>query len=438
MKKTSLSVIILLISAMIISSCDGPTTGNGDDPQNPATPTGQEVDVMPKSSKRGVSFSFTNIMDLPLLSPYISWDYNWGNTPTEDAALWFDTNEMDFCPMCWNGSYSKDRIRAYVAAHPNTKYLLAFNEPNLTDQANMTPAQAAALWPDVVALAKELNLKLVSPAMNYGTLSGYSNPIKWLDDFFAQPGVSIDDIYAISIHCYMSSPNAVQNYVKMFAKYNKPVWLTEFCAWDPVPGSVETQKDYMCAVLNFLESEPLVERYAWFIPRSSASVDKAPYMQLLTHDWPPVLTPLGEMYCYFSPMDTTVWLKATRPILAHEYTKLKNTSMTLRPSNDSVALTQAGYPGLMITNFAAGQEISYQVYLPTNANQLTLRYCGYSNSICEVLIDGQSANFIDMPRNGSSDQWIIATTTIPIKAGCHTITLSLFSGSCSLSAFEIK
>ena len=159
MKKTSLSVIILLISAMIISSCDGPTTGNGDDPQTPATPTGQVVDVMPKSSKRGVSFSFTNIMDLPLLSPYISWDYNWGNTPTEDAALWFDTNEMDFCPMCWNGSYSKDRIRAFVAAHPNTKYLLAFNEPNLTDQANMTPAQAAALWPDVVALAKELNLK---------------------------------------------------------------------------------------------------------------------------------------------------------------------------------------------------------------------------------------------------------------------------------------
>lgn len=438
MKKTSLSVIILLIFAMIISSCDGPNNGNGNNTQNPPTPTGQVVDVMPKSSKRGVSFSFTNIMDLPLLSPYISWDYNWGNTPTEDAAIWFDANEMDFCPMCWNGNYSKDRIRAYVAAHPNTKYLLAFNEPNLTDQANMTPAQAAALWPDVVALAKELNLKLVSPAMNYGTLSGYSNPIKWLDDFFAQPGVSIDDIYAISIHCYMSSPNAVQNYVKMFAKYNKPVWLTEFCAWDPVPGNVEVQKDYMCAVLNFLESEPLVERYAWFIPRSSAGVDKAPYMQLLTHDWPPVLTPLGEMYCHLSPMDTTVWLKATRPILAHEYAKLKNTFMTLRPSNDSIALTQAGYPGLMITNFAAGQEISYQVYLPADANQLTLRYCGYSNSICEVLIDGQSANFIDMPRNGSSDQWITATTTIPIKAGCHTITLSLFSGSCSLSALEIK
>ena len=81
---------------------------------------------MPKSAKRGVAFSFTQATDLPLLSPYISWDYNWGNTPTDEAALWFDANEMDFCPMCWNGNYSADRIRAFVAAHPKTKYLLAF------------------------------------------------------------------------------------------------------------------------------------------------------------------------------------------------------------------------------------------------------------------------------------------------------------------------
>ena len=174
------------------------------------------VDAMPKSAKRGVAFSFTQVTDLPLMSPYISWDYNWGNTPSNDAAMWFDANEMDFCPMCWNGNYSTDKIRAFVAAHPNTKYLLAFNEPNLTDQANMTPSKAAELWPPVVALAKELKLKLVSPAMNYGTLAGYSDPIKWLDEFFAQPNVDINDIYAISIHCYMSSASAVQGYVEKF------------------------------------------------------------------------------------------------------------------------------------------------------------------------------------------------------------------------------
>ena len=341
--------------------------------------------------------------------------------------------------MCWNGNYSADRIRAFVAAHPKTKYLLAFNEPNLTDQARMTPAEAAALWPPVVALAKELNLKLVSPAMNYGTLPGYSDPVKWLDEFFEQPNVSIKDIYAISIHCYMSSSSGVQGFVEKFEKYNKPIWLTEFCAWDPVPGSVNTQMDYMCAVLNYLESNPKVERYAWFIPRRQYK-DKgtAPYMELLTYDYPADLTELGKMYCWFSPMDKSVWLKATRPILAHEYVSVANNSMPLRPSTDTEVLKQAGRDGLMITNFAAGQQLTYQVYLPQDVSQITLRYCGYANSICEVLVDGQSKNFVEMPRNGSTSEWTGSSVSLPVKAGCHTITLSLFSGSCYLSAFKLQ
>lgn len=406
---------------------------------NEPTPTGKGVDQLPKSSKRGVAFSFTQISDLPLLSPYISWDYNWGPAPTDNAALWFDANEMDFCPMCWNGKFDANRIRAYVTAHPKTKYLLAFNEPNLTDQANMTPQQAAELWPPVVALAKELNLKLISPAMNYGTLSGYSDPIKWLDEFFAQPNVSLKDVYAISVHCYMASASAVQNFIERFEKYNKPIWLTEFCAWDPVPGSVSTQMDYMCAALNYLETAKSVERYAWFIPRQSGKmVDTPPYMQLLNHDDPSTLTDLGKMYCYFSPMNEKVWLNANRPIYAGEYTKVANNSLPLRPCTDKEVERQVGREGLMVTNFAAGQAIDYQLYLPANTKEVTLRYCGYANSICELLIDGQSANFINMPRNGSSTEWATATIAQPIKAGKHTITLSLFSGSCSLSAIQIQ
>ena len=423
--------IIFATVVLLFAACQPPETPSPSDEMN-------VVDVMPKSAKRGVAFSFTQVTDLPLMSPYISWDYNWGNTPSNDAAMWFDANEMDFCPMCWNGNYNADAIRAFVAAHPNTKYLLGFNEPNLTDQANMTPSKAAELWPPVVALAKELNLKLVSPAMNYGTLAGYSDPIKWLDEFFAQPNVDIHDIYAISIHCYMSSASAVQGYVEKFEKYNKPIWMTEFCAWDPVPGSVTTQMDYMCAVLNYLEANPKVERYAWFIPRSGNKVDSPPYMQLLTHDYPADLTDLGKMYCWFSPMDKSVWLRANRPILASEYVAVANNAMPLRPSTDTAVLQQVGGKGLMITNFAAGQEIDYQLYLPAGSKEITLRYCGYSNSICEVLVDGVSQNYIDMPRNGSSTEWIVAKAPLSISEGKHTVTLKLFSGSCYLSAFEIK
>lgn len=421
----------LLAAAIILFAACNP---EGNNPSN----TKDVVNVMPKSAKRGVAFSFTQITDLPLLSPYVSWDYNWGNTPLEEAASWFDANEMDYCPMCWNGNYSADKIRAFVKAHPKTKYLLAFNEPNLTDQANMTPAQAAAIWSPVVALAKELNLKLVSPAMNYGTLAGYNDPIKWLDEFFAQPGVSIDDIDAIAIHCYMSSPSAVQGFIEKFEKYNKPIWMTEFCAWDPEPSGYPTQMDYMCAVLHYMETRPSVERYAWFMPRMSGKVESVPYNQLLDHEYPANLTDLGKMYCYFSPMNKSVWLRANRAILASEYVRVTNNSMPLRPSTDSLALQAAGQDGLMITNFAAGQEIDYQLYLPADAKEITLRYCGYSNSICEVLVDGESQNYIDMPRNGSTTEWVEAKTSLLAQEGKHTITLKLQSGSCYLSSLTIK
>ena len=44
--------------------------------------------------------------------------------------------------MAWNGAYSAARIRAWLDAHPESRYLLGFNEPNFYDQARMTPAEA--------------------------------------------------------------------------------------------------------------------------------------------------------------------------------------------------------------------------------------------------------------------------------------------------------
>ncbi|MBQ7530823.1 MAG: glycoside hydrolase family protein [Paludibacteraceae bacterium] len=427
MARYNLIVIVLLL---VLAAC------NGNNPEQ-----GRVADAMSKSAKRGVAFNFQNLEDLPLLSPYISWDYNWGNTPSDNAALWFDTNEMDYCPMCWNGSYNADKIREYVKAHPSTKYLLAFNEPNLTDQARMTPKEAAAIWPHVVALAKELNLKLVSPAMNYGTLSGYSNPITWLDEFLTQPEVSSSDIYAISIHCYMASAGGLKGFVEMFEKYDKPIWLTEFCAWDPVPGSIEVQMNYMCNALNYLEQHASVERYAWFIPRTNKPVDSAPYMQLLTHDDTPELTDLGKMYTRFSTFDKSVALNAERFIHAGEYMATSENSLQVRPSTDTYATAHAGREGLMVSNLPIGLSVTYQIYVPWSSenNVISLRYCGYSNSICELQLDNQSPVYVDMPRNGSTTEWIVAHTPVMrISQGMHTLTIKLQSGSCYISGFEVN
>ncbi len=340
--------------------------------------------------------------------------------------------------MCWNGSYNANKIRAYVAAHPNTKYLLGFNEPNLTDQANMTPAQAAAIWPPVVALARELNLKLVSPAMNYGTLAGYSDPVKWLDEFFAQPGVSIDDIDAISVHCYMASASALQGYIEKFRKYNKPVWLTEFCAWDPKPSSAEVQMDYMCAALHYLENEPLVERYAWFIPRYT-SKNNDPHMQLITNEIPGELTDAGKLYCGFSTFDRETYLN-TEWIPAGSYCAISGATPNLRPTTDT-HLSGLDWP-LMIKNIAPGMTQEYKVVLTKETAHFLIRTAGYTDALVRVFVDNEEVVTTTVARTGGSDNWTTTSCALseaqqPSK-GCHTVRLEWLSGNILFSAFSFK
>ena len=397
----------LLCAAFFFISCEG------------SSPTLDHPSTMQKSAKRGVSFNFTNIQDLPLLSPAISWSYNWANDQNSTSALWFDTNAMDFCPMCWNGSYSADKIRQYVQQHPNTKYLLGFNEPNLTDQCNMTPAQAAGPWQEVVALAKELNLKLISPAMNYGTLAGYHDPIKWFDEFFALPNVSLDDIHAIAIHCYMASPSAVKDYIKKFEKYGKPIWMTEFCAWDPVPSNVEKQMDYMCSVLNHMEQNPHVERYAWFMPRTSGKVDSPPYMQLLTHGSPVELTPLGQIFTQFSSFDKNAYLALDKGVGAHQYIALKDESISLRVTDNNQ---------LYIQSFMQGQWIDYQTNVQSK-QPLQIQYASIVNSQVCISIDDVAQAIVDLPKTSDLQTITTLTTTVIPPFGNHTLRLEALKGT---------
>lgn len=406
---------------------------------NPTEPAMQKSGAhMVRSEKRGVAFNFNQVSDLPLLSPYIAWDYNWGNSTNENAALWFDANDIEYCPMCWNGNYDTNKIRAYVAAHPKTKYLLAFNEPNLTDQANMTPAKAAELWLPVVALAKELHLKLVAPAMNYGTLAGYSDPIKWLDEFFEQPNVNIKDIDAISVHCYMASPSAVQGFIERFRKYNKPVWLTEFCAWDPKPASDQVQMDYMCAVLHYLENEPLVERYAWFIPRYT-NKNNDPHMQLITNELPGELTDAGKLYCGFSTFDTETYL-TTEWIPAGSYCALEGTTPNIRPNTDT-QVSDLELP-LMIQNISAGMKQEYRVCLNNQASVFRIRTAGYTDAMLRVYVDGNEVTTTTIARTGGGNNWTTTSCPLPTaqqpKGGMHKVELEWLSGNILFSAFSLQ
>lgn len=391
---------------------------------------------MHKSAKRGVSYSFGIIEDMQLLSPIISWTYNWGpdisGTNAQTITAWMEMDEVEFCPMAWNGNYNKSRIATWTNAHRSTtRYLLAFNEPNLTDQARMTPSEAAALWPELKSFAESYGLKIVSPAMNYGTLSGYSDPIKWLDEFFAQPGVSLDDVSAIAIHCYMGSPSAVKGYIQRFEKYGKPIWMTEFCGWDDVISSAEVQKNYMCDVINYMEMSPLVERYAWFIPRAGEATTAYPYKQLLTKTSPYQLTELGEIFGALSSFDKTVWFDASKLVPANLYAGLANSTIYIRPTTD----TEGQW---MLTAFKEGQRVDWQVAATQPMQTVQLRYATPITSEGVLYIDGEPLAKLNFTRTGSNNDWQMLTYDVTLNAGYHTVSIEMISGSICFNGFNWK
>lgn len=424
-------VVNIIIGAvcLFLSACTKTSNEPTPVPEQEYTPS-----EMQKSLKRGVAFGKGDCPwydeDLSLMSPALSWSYNWSEQPQDEViSAWFDANKMDYCPMAWNGNYNANRLRNYVATHPGCKYLLAFNEPNLKDQARMTPQQAAAQWPALKALAQELNLQLVSPAMNYGTLEGYSDPIKWLDEFFACDGVSVDDVSAMAVHCYMATPGALKSYVERFAKYNKPVWVTEFCAWEAYAiHSEEDQIRYMCEVLHYMEQSSLVERYAWFIPRAKTGY---PYMQLLTDEKPIQLTNAGKVYCGISSMDTTAWLDGLKEVSAADYIQLSSDAIQVRPSSRS--------NHLMLYSLSAGQKVSYQICLTKEVSTMTIHYSSpYTTSQVLLYHNDALQTMVDLPKTEEASGWGSVDVPVSFAKGDHVVRIGGYEGDANIDGFIFK
>lgn len=401
-----------------------------------------KVTSMPRSPKRGVSYSFAlPDIDMPLLGNHISWFYNWGTAISDDLNTIAKQYEVDYFPMAWNGAFNADNIRAYKAANPNCEYILAFNEPNLTDQANMTPTQAAAEWPKLKNLATELNLKIVSPAMNYGTLANYSDPIVWLDEFFTL--VPLEDIDAIAIHCYMGNASSLKSYVERFKKYGKPIWMTEFCAWENFIVNATAQMNFMSEAIQYMEQEPMVARYAWFIPRTSGAVDSYPYMQLLTKSDPFELTPLGKVFNNISSCNKAIYAKSDEIIEAEYFTSSNISDMIGQPGFSTPAhLHPTSDPnggGLEICDFYGTKWFDYQIELTkTQTYTFILRYAARENAVLRLSVDGAQAIDLPLPSTGADTQWLTLRQELQLTEGKHTLRIEPQNGYFSINWLKIK
>lgn len=383
-----------------------------------------------KSKKRGLAYGYHSEADIAAISKGITWWYNWSHQPESKVAMVYQNYGMDFVPMTWNGSFNEAGLRAYYSTHPDSKYLLGFNEPNFRTQANMTPKQAAAVWPRLEKIAQDFDLKIIGPAVNYADQPvsedgvPFTDPIAYLDAFFAAcPDCQVD---YIAVHNYMCYAGALSSDIERYKKYKKPIWLTEFACWDQTAITLAMQKDYMMGAIDYLESEPTIFRYSWFTGRMGT---RYPYLELFSAQ-SGQLTELGQLYVNFNPIhDPNSYNPIPGRLEAESYSSMSG--IQIEATQDVSGIANVGWidPNDWLEfNVEVPMEEEYTVYFRIASNAATTLELRENNLTLKTL---------QIPSSGGWQNWRTLKTTVPLTAGKHKLRIFTNKGQFNLNWIEL-
>jgi RNA polymerase sigma factor (sigma-70 family) len=223
----------------------------------PATPAAPAAVA---SAKKGVgAWSFSGATQA-LAESGASWYYTWSATPGVTGPP-----GPQFVPMIWGSAdVTASTLSQVKQEGPD---LLGFNEPDMSSQSNMTPAQALSLWPQLMATGMQLG----SPAV----ADGGATPGGWLDQFMSGARARGYRVNFITLHWYgadfdtAAAVSQLQSYLQaVYARYHLPIWLTEFALANfgasPQTPTPQQQAAFVTAAAGMLQGLSFVQRYAWF------------------------------------------------------------------------------------------------------------------------------------------------------------------------------
>lgn len=212
-------------------------------------------------TKKGIAVSTDMGCNLNPENLNVGWYYNWGTTPFTYTGY----ENIEYVPMVWgdkNASLINNKIN--TAINQGYKYILGFNEPDFTNQANMSVEQAVSLWP--YFMNKDIHVG--SPASAFWP----SISTSWFQPFMTQIKNSNMDVDFIAVHCYPDGWNGGKSMADWFLEeivdktwemYHKPIWITEFST----SGSGITNEGTAAFIENLLpglDEREYVERYSFF------------------------------------------------------------------------------------------------------------------------------------------------------------------------------
>ena len=169
-------------------------------------------------------------------------------------------SRIEYVPKLWGlGDHIQNwESNAEKAILSGTAHLLAFNEPDVDSQANLTVPAAVAGYLDYMQPFSG-KVELGSPAITNG---GGNMGLGWLKNFLSRCSSCTIDF--VAIHWYNGGDaGAFKDYVVQAHEDGgyRPVWITEFQG----PGSEEEEITFLEEVLPWLDSQDYVHRYAYFM-----------------------------------------------------------------------------------------------------------------------------------------------------------------------------
>jgi lysophospholipase L1-like esterase len=234
------------------------------------------------ATKKGIGVWNELLANDPIRAVHASWYYNWSPEPVPRTPT-----GVEFVPMLWGWSPGEQARNLAKLKESGAKHFLGFNEPDGTDQANITPETAIAAWPHLV----KAGLPIGSPAAVHA-----EGP--WMQTFMNGVNKANLPVDFITVHWYyLPDVDGFLGYLKkVHDLYKKPIWITEFACvdWDKKPGqpgrftSTDVAK-FVRAVLPKLDKLPWIHRYAWF------SAD-GPYAESNLFNPDGSLTEVGKAY----------------------------------------------------------------------------------------------------------------------------------------------
>lgn len=197
---------------------------------------------------------------------------DWSSRVSSTAAHWHfsgasklsfnEPGNIDFVPMVADSAVlrqeGKDALLS-MKENGSLRYLMGYDNPDSLNGANLSVAEAIALWPSL----EEFDVPLASPLC-----ADAEGP--WMEDFMAEAataGLKVD--YVAMQWIEGKDPVAFLEKVEsIYTKYGKKVWIVKFT---PGEGArLGEVVNFMEKTLPKLETNDHVFRYAW-LPSSEAN-----------------------------------------------------------------------------------------------------------------------------------------------------------------------